>query len=247
MATSVIVDSKFGPIFVSPNDFVISRVLLSGQYWALQDVNLLIEIVAYLGRSRDVVTIYDVGANLGTHTLALAKTYGGKVRVRAFEAQRPLYYMLCGTIAMNNLSNVRCEHVVVSERSGGAMVMQLPDYTRENNLGSFEVVPPIRTDNSSMCRSDFDTVDLRTIDSYGESVDLIKIDIEGMEDRALRGATFTLEKHRPICFIEIYKTDSGYVLDLFKSLGYRGYKRSADLIVIPNELPISAVEAERVF
>ena len=247
MVATAVIDSKFGPILVIPNDFIISRSLLNGRYWALQDINLLIEIVKHLRESRDVVTVYDVGANLGTHTLALAKTFGAGVRLRSFEAQRQLYYMLCGTVALNNLTNVRCENVVVSDGSSNRVTFQLPDYSKENNLGSFEVVAPLRSDNSSMYKSEFDTVEVRTIDSYGESVDVLKLDIEGMEDSALRGALVTLKKHRPVCFVEIYKTDASYVYALFVGLGYRGYRRGMDLIAIPNEVLIAALEAERVF
>ncbi len=244
---TVLTSSKFGPILVNPNDFVISRSIIEGGYWAIQDVNLLLEVAGKLLLSRNKITFYDVGANLGTHTLAVAKTFVDQVTVRSFEAQRALYYMLCGTVALNGLDNVYCENVVVDERSGEEVQLALPDYNKHNNLGSFEVRPPIRTDNEAMHRLGVDTVFTRSIDSYMERVDLMKIDIEGMEDRAIRGALETIKRYRPLCMVEIYKTDELFVSNVFRSMGYRGYKRAADLILFPNEIAYSLAAGDRIF
>ncbi len=247
MATAVLVSSKFGPIMVNPNDFVISRSILEGGYWAIQDVNLLLEIIEKLILQKKHVTFYDVGANLGTHTLAVAKTFDNRVTVRSFEAQRALYYMLCGTVALNSLENVYCENVIVDERENVAIELSLPDYKYHNNLGSFEVLPPLRTDNESMHRKGREVIFTRTIDSYQDKVDLMKLDIEGMEDRAIRGAVNTIERNRPICMIEVYKTDEKFIFDYFGSLGYRGYRRAADLVAFPGEMEFGLVSGARVF
>ncbi|MEN9712504.1 MAG: hypothetical protein RLY90_765, partial [Pseudomonadota bacterium] len=48
----------------------------------------------------------DIGANFGTYSLAMARAMqklGG--RVYAFEAQRIIYYMLCGSVSLNSLEN----------------------------------------------------------------------------------------------------------------------------------------------
>jgi FkbM family methyltransferase len=247
MAVAALVSTKFGPIIVNPNDFVISRSIMEGGYWAIQDVNLLLEIIEKLLLQKRDIIFYDVGANLGTHTLAVAKTFGEKVRVRSFEAQRVLYYMLCGTVALNGLENVWCENVIVDECSDVGVELFLPDYRKQNNLGSFEVRPPVRTDNETISRSGFETVFTRTVDSYQDRVDIMKVDIEGMEDRAIRGAASTIEKHRPVCMVEFYKTDVKFIFDYFRSLSYRGYRRGADVVVIPGEMEFGLISDDRIF
>lgn len=73
------------------------------------------------------------------------------------------------------------------------------------------------------------------------------MDIEGMEDKAFKGAKLILEKYRPICFIEILKTDVEFLITLFKELGYLGFQKNADLIVIPIEHQVQINGLNRVF
>ena len=40
------------------------------------------------------------------------------------------------------------------------------------------------------------------------SVSFLRKTIEGMEDKAIEGAENTIDKHRPICYMEITKTNS---------------------------------------
>src|SRR5690349_191029 len=63
-------------------------------------------------------TVLDVGANIGAHTVPLAKLVGRSGRVLAFEPQRTVYYALCGNVAQNNLDQVYCYHAAVAERAG---------------------------------------------------------------------------------------------------------------------------------
>ncbi|TFG83046.1 MAG: FkbM family methyltransferase, partial [Chromatiales bacterium] len=50
----------------------------------------------------------DIGANIGTHTLALARLVGQQGLVFAFEPQRIVFQTLCANMALNSLDNVHC-------------------------------------------------------------------------------------------------------------------------------------------
>ena len=57
------------------------------------------------------------------------------------------------------------------------------------------------------------------MDSYEfDQLDFIKIDVEWYEHKVLQGALSTIQKHKPIIYIEIHDYDA-YALCL--SLGYR--------------------------
>ena len=73
------------------------------------------------------------------------------------------------------------------------------------------------------------------------------MDIEGMEDKAFAGSKLILEKYRPICCIEILKTDVGYLTNLFKEMGYLGFEKGWDMIVIPAEHQIQINGLNRIF
>ena len=97
---------------------------------------------------------------------------------------------------------------------------------------------PRRSDNQSMTHSYSETIDTIALDDFDESVDFIKIDIEGMEDQALRGAKLVFEKSKPVVFIEILKTDKVFVLDFFKNHNYRGFQVGDNLLALPEHWPI---------
>ena len=244
---NALIASDYGPIIINTHDAIIGRSISQLGYWAADDIGLIRTLLDVQLKKADHLTFYDVGANIGTHTLAIAKTYGSKVKVRAFEAQRQIFNMLCGTVALNGLSNVHCHHHAVSGVSGEVLEIALPDYNSANNFGGLELLAPQRSDNGHMVKTSMDRVTTLSIDSFDERVDFIKMDIEGMEDKALSGATVTVDRHRPICFVEIFKTDVPYVVEFFRSRGYLGFKKAHDLIVILVEYQIQVVAAERVF
>jgi len=244
---NVIAPTAYGPMIVNINDRYITREIFSDGYWARDDVRLLLSIVEHLLATRERITVYDVGANIGTHCLALAGLSPARVSVRAFEAQRQVFHMLYGNMALNGVRNVRCHHRAVSDTDGETLTLNLPDYDRPNNFGGFELIAPQRSDNADMTRAGTDTVRTVTLDSFGEPVGLIKMDVEGMEDRALGGARRTVAQHRPVCFVELTKTDSDFVQAYFREQAYRGYLRREDLIAIPAECNLGLAGLTQLF
>jgi FkbM family methyltransferase len=74
------------------------------------------------------------------------------------------------------------------------------------------------------------TVPVRTLDSYKLApVRLIKIDVEGHEEAVLRGATKTLEAHRPALIVEVEERHSpGNTNRVPEWLAQFGYRRIDD-------------------
>jgi len=231
-----LVQSHYGPMIINANDCFIGRSIEQFGSWDSDDIELISSILEILLRQKSQVMFYDVGANIGTHSVALARRFGNKIQVRSFEAQRQIYYMLCGNVALNGLDNVICEHCAVSDQFMSTISVLMPDYTHQNNFGGLELVAPCNSDNDNMIKKDFELVKTTTIDHYGETVDFIKLDVEGMEHLALAGAVQTFDQHRPICFFEVLKTDVGLVKEFFKNQTYQIYQlRNDDWIAVPNE------------
>ena len=84
----------------------------------------------FLACARHAHTIFDIGANVGTHTIAFARFPFPQVTVHAFEAQRIVFQMLAGTIALNALDNVHCHQNAVSSTSGEVIEI-VPDDSEE--------------------------------------------------------------------------------------------------------------------
>jgi FkbM family methyltransferase len=238
MIPNKLVNSTNGPMIINANDQFIGRSIEVYGAWAQDDIDLIKSLIELLLSNKETVVFYDVGANIGTHTVALAKMFGPKIAVRSFEAQRQVYYVLCGNVAINGLDNVHIHHAAVSNQSGDVMMIDLPDYTLPNNFGGLELIKAERTDNQYMTKTRPEAVTTVTIDQFNEPVDFLKMDIEGMENIALLGAKHTIETYRPICFVEMWKTNTEAVKQFFKEMNYVAYAyKPDDWIFFPSESP----------
>ena len=245
---NVVISSDFGPIIINVNDQFIGKSISQNGYWAIEDIKFIIQLLEFqIKKLNRNITFYDVGANIGTHSLAIGKHFSNQIKIRAFEAQRIIYNMLCGTIAINGLTNIFCHQLAVSNNDILEIEISLPNYNVLNNFGGLELISPQNSDNQNMTKDGSEIVKVITLDSFNETVDFIKMDIEGMEDKAIEGAKETIDKHRPICFFEIAKTNSEAILVFFKSRKYSAYINSMDAIFVPDEYQLNIDGLSKVF
>jgi len=174
--------------------------------WARDEVRLLERFLS----PGDVVV--DVGANIGTHAVPLSMVVGPAGQVHAFEPQRLTYQMLCANAALNGLTNIHARQCGLSDAPGEAHV-PMPDLQGGGNFGNFhleghrqgEPVPVVPLDSLPLPR-----------------VRLIKIDVEGMEIKALRGARKLIARDKPVIFVENnLPENSAALIGLLGELGYR--------------------------
>jgi FkbM family methyltransferase len=201
-------NTRFGPLMYNLNDLYIGRSLdLYGAY-CIHEARIAMDLL------RPGMTAVDVGANIGALTVPMAQTVGAAGRAIAIEAQRGIFHMLCGNMAMNDLANVRTILAAAGSRAGAISVPRLM-LDRPNNLGALSLVPG---ENAAM-----DRVEVITLDSLAlDACHLIKIDVEGMEREVLLGAADTIGRHRPFLYVENDRKDKSEALlrNLFE-LGYR--------------------------
>jgi FkbM family methyltransferase len=148
------------------------------------DQNMLPLVLRYINYG-DVVI--DVGANIGSHTVAYANKVGDEGLVIAYEANREAYACL---VHNTKGLNVQPLMAAIGNTIGLADVISLND-----NVGMAFVKP---SDNGDVVLLTLD-IELR----YLQSVDFIKIDVEGFEVEVLEGAKTIIEKHKPKMLIEI--------------------------------------------
>ncbi len=192
----------------------------------------------------DGVVAIDGGANIGVHTIEWARHMHGWGRVLGFEAQEVVFYALAGNLALNNCLNARVKLAALGERCGELRVPQ-PDYLSHASFGSLELRPRQQGEFIGQSVS-YDAehgaaVPMVSIDSLGlPRVDLIKLDIEGMELDALAGARDTLRRCRPMLSIEVLKTDAKRVEQFLDEFGYRSVPAGLNLIAVHRDDPVSA-------
>jgi len=163
---------------------------------------------------RPGAVVIEAGANIGSHTVPLAKIVGPAGRVYAFEPQRIVFQTLCANVALNSLDQVDCRCEALGTTPGSIVVPRL-DYDQENNFGGLGL-GQYQTGEQ---------VPVTTIDGLNlERLDFLKADVEGMELDVLRGASATIERHKPLLYLENDRQDrSPALLGHLLGIGYRLY------------------------
>jgi FkbM family methyltransferase len=168
-------------------------------------------------------TVVDVGANIGFYTLESALAVGEAGRVIAIEAAPPHIETLRKNVRLNAMNCVSLVDTAVSDAVDEA-TLALP---KGDNLGMF-TLGRVESDEAYRValRPLDDVLDEQRIDSLA----LIKMDIEGSEYRALRGAARTLAKYKPALLLELNEfalsrcgSSAQEVRALLHEAGYRGW------------------------
>lgn len=159
--------------------------------------------------------VIEVGANIGGHTVEIARKVGPTGAVFAFEPQRIVFQALCANIALNSLLNVECHWAAVGAEEGSVLVPEV-DPTQDANFGG------VSLPKASQGRP----VPCFTLDGFISMphLALIKIDVEGMESDVIKGGKEIIARFKPMLYVENDRLDSSEALmTLIGSMGYRLY------------------------
>jgi FkbM family methyltransferase len=160
--------------------------------------------------------IYDIGANIGYHTLHFANW--PETNVYAFEPNNKNYKLLKYNTRYSK--NVTCINAGISDNNTVGHITDF-DYAKPDNLGEMKL-----SDVGQECK-------LITLDDCKlPEPHIIKIDVEGHEDSVFRGAKKMIENSHPIIFYEAMHTDLASIYDMLSNLGYHLY-----WVGIPNYNP----------
>ncbi len=248
----VLAASNHGSMIVNRNDYhMVDEVrgfgvgfhILSGSRYEPDELSLLL---ALLDRRRrhfgDGVVAIDGGANIGVHTVELAKHMYAWGSVIGFEAQERVFYALAGNVALNNCMNARVRLAALGERGGEIRVPELDPFLPAS-FGSLALKdrPDIDFIGQQILydKESGNPVPLVTLDSLDlQRLDLIKMDIEGMELEALRGGRGALERHRPVLLVEANRPGARSALDKFLGdVGYRAFPMGINSLFVHTSDP----------
>jgi FkbM family methyltransferase len=181
---------------LDPRDLVAQHLLLTGR-WEPDTWRIVQDYLPVGG------TFVDVGAHIGYYTLKAARRVGPAGRVVAVEPNPAILEELRENLAQSGASRVvSVEPVACADRRSKVDLFVSPrsntgtaSLSRENASQAGDVTGRV-------------SVDALPLDDIVERLDLsrvdvVKMDIEGAELLALRGATRTLARLRPVLVLEV--------------------------------------------
>lgn len=184
--------AKHGQFYVFPEDIYIGRSLETYGQWCEAEVELFQKIL------HPGACVVEVGANIGSHTVPLAKAVGPAGVVFAIEMQPFVAQVLSTNVLINDITNVHVVNAGVgAERS--EMRVPLLNYGLEYNYGGISMgFLESKEGNIAQTVSCAPLDDLLTL----ARLDLLKLDVEKLELAALEGARGHIDKHRPVIYLE---------------------------------------------
>jgi FkbM family methyltransferase len=157
----------------------------------------------------------DLGANIGAYTKLLGTLVGAEGRVYSVEPIPSTFELLGCNIERYKLRNVKPINAAVSDEIR-TVEMEVPEY--EHGGENFYQATIVSGRTSGRRRFMVRTTTVDTICS--ERVHFIKCDVEGHESAVIRGASQTIQRHRPAWMVEVSKPE---VLMAMRSMGYQAF------------------------
>ncbi|MDR2766053.1 MAG: FkbM family methyltransferase [Holosporaceae bacterium] len=183
---------------VYPRNEIYRSISVRGIY----NPNFIVAIKTLLAQKEGGVFI-DVGADMGHFSLLSASAVGSRGRIHAIEPSSRDFGRLKENVSINDLQSViRIHRLAISDRSGPTKLsVACEERSALNTLGdefSFKGVEKVTVED----------VEAVTIDEFVEKegvdrLDVLKLDVEGSETRALTGALKTLERFRPAIMLGV--------------------------------------------
>ncbi len=175
------------------------------------------KVAALRSTLRPGMVFIDVGGNKGDFSLIAAKAMGGTGRIVCVEPEPDNARWIRKSVDRNRYTSVTVEEVALAERDGEDTLFLGPKsgwhtLVEDPTLVVGTITVPLRTLDSLLAERGIDRVDV------------MKIDVEGAEDRVLAGAAATLGGDHPMTLlVDLHpkRVDTLAVCDQLRRWGFR--------------------------
>jgi FkbM family methyltransferase len=177
---------------------------------------------------------FDVGANAGFFSLLAVKKVGPSGWCVSFDPDPDNYESLCMQIELNQPARWQAVREALAEQPGKLTFARSEAGSPMGHLLA-------ESDGATNREQETFEVDVTTLDEacerFGKPA-VIKMDVEGAEVRALRGAARVIREIRPVWIIELHSTElAAQAKQILGEAGYRFFTVAGNLVADDSPLP----------
>lgn len=198
-------------------DHIGLTINIDGQY-ERSSLGFIEELLVSRGNNLQKSIALDIGANIGNHSVFFSKHFK---QVHAFEPNPIIFELLKFNAAYApSRNNISVYNFGLSDKH-----QKLNFEINHLNLGGSRIKPETSSSNQETKQMKVLTrIADEIMEFEKEHIALVKIDVEGHELRALRGAVNIIRQHKPLILFEQSASEindgSSEVVDFLRSLGY---------------------------
>ena len=172
-------------------------------------------------------SVIDIGANFGWYTLLFSRFVGKEGIVHSFEPVPHIYSLLINNLSLNSsFNNIKINNIAIGDNIGTINLNTFKDRPD----GHASIHRPA-SEHSTSHHCPITTIDMYLEKNLIQNISFIKMDIEGHEFEALKGAQNLLNSERaPVIAFEVNeecvnnrKLDPNCLLEILRSSGYSNF------------------------
>ena len=186
--------TKAARFITIPTDIYIGKSIEVYGEWSFGEIDLLGKLI------RPGDNIVEVGANIGAHSVFVARDLCPEGTLYAFEPRRILFQLLCANLMLNGIGNVEAFQLALGSAADRILEGPLP-LDRSVNAGAF-ALGKVPGEGEGI-----DVIALDTLLDRLKPVSLMKVDVEGHELQVLSGAGALIARDRPCLYLENDRPD----------------------------------------
>lgn len=193
--------------------------LLSFKSYEKEELDILLDII------EPNMVVFDIGANIGWHSINIAKAYES-IKVYAFEPILETFNVLKENIIINHLENVQLFNIGLANTSEAQVFyydMHASAFTSSSNN--------LKSEDIHKITANVEKMDEFIFNNKINRLDFIKCDVEGSELHILQGGSKHIEKFLPMVMVEMVRKwtanfhyHPNQIINFFSDLGYQCFK-----------------------
>lgn len=177
----------------SPDKGSAAFAILSLEFYERKEIKFILKFL------KKNMIFFDIGANIGFHSLNVAK-HDKSITIHSFEPIPEIFFNLNNNILLNEVKNINTYNFGISNENNNVSF-----YFNPNLSGATSLKKLLDSSKVKLVQSKVVTLDQFMIDNRIQQLDFIKCDVEGAEILVIQGGIDTIRKQKPIIFLEMLR------------------------------------------